>query len=618
MTEFEVPQPIICSPFDEQDKHWRLDEGEAPTKPEPGRRAAHYFYRLAGGEADEGAPTGTLIELKLVNHVRARVKAWRLAGWPGVTATTLELLRYWRRDGRQFRPFFAQHEAVETIIFLAEARRDFLQGIDIPLDEPSDQQKGDLGYKAFRRYACKMATGSGKTTVMGMVTAWSILNKVHNRGDRRFSDVVLVVCPNVTIRSRLAELDPKRGAASLYAKADIVPHHLMADLSQGDVLVTNWHVFEQVVGRGLRRRNYESGQDGLMTEEVATVFGVPFQVIPFKANPKAAPKATPRRHHVHALPGRAHLAITFPRVEGYRQAVRSRITIDWSAVPPLFLDPLRIPPEVEVKATLQTNQGRPTLRGPGALLRVDLNPFRRDRRIQELVFDMARDLTVEYVKGGSCEAPAHVLFPQLARIIDRYVHDKVTPVPPAERVDLFLSPYYGWAIERISAAIRPDTNQGESAEVPRYEQSRGPGSTADVDYWTSRDVREVTRSHLNYVVADTAQWEQQAAYILDTHTAVEAFAKNAGLGFAIPYLHNSQSHDYVPDFVVRLRGAAGPHLIIETKGFDDLADVKAAAADRWVKAVNADGQFGRWRYEMARSVAKVREILDAIHASPTP
>ena len=68
-----------------------------------------------------------------------------------------------------------------------------------------------------------MATGSGKTTVMGMLAAWSILNKVNARVDARFSDVVLVVCPNVTIRERLAELDPNRGEASIYRTADLVP-----------------------------------------------------------------------------------------------------------------------------------------------------------------------------------------------------------------------------------------------------------------------------------------------------------------------------------------------------------------------------------------------------------
>jgi type III restriction enzyme len=176
MSEFEVPQPIICSPFEEPARHWHIEEGAAPTEPVPGRRPAHYFYRppgadptslsasAAGSFVGASGAAGVRVELPLVNLIRTRIKEWRTAEpepYPGATATTLELLQYWRRDGRLFRPFFAQLEAIETIIFLKEARRDFLQGIDIPLDEPSDQQKADKGYKAFQRFACKMATGSG-------------------------------------------------------------------------------------------------------------------------------------------------------------------------------------------------------------------------------------------------------------------------------------------------------------------------------------------------------------------------------------------------------------------------------------------------------------------------
>src|SRR2546426_11013193 len=121
------------------------------------------------------------------------------------------------------------------MIFLGEARDDFRQGIEIPPDEPSEERKA-VGYAAFQRYACKMATGAGKTTVMGMVAAWSILNKVNDRNDGRFSDTVLIVCPNVTIRSRLGELHPEDGEASLYRTRDLVPQHLIVDLTKGRVV----------------------------------------------------------------------------------------------------------------------------------------------------------------------------------------------------------------------------------------------------------------------------------------------------------------------------------------------------------------------------------------------
>jgi type III restriction enzyme len=78
-----------------------------------------------------------------------------------------------------------------------------------------------------------------------------------------------------------------------------------------------------------------------------------------------------------------------------------------------------------------------------------------------------------------------------------------------------------------------------------------------------------------------------------------------------PVFAQWQPHDYVPDFIVRLKTNPVVHLILETKGFDDLAEVKAEAAHRWVAAVNADGQFGRWSFAMARKMPDVRVILDS-------
>ena len=367
---------------------------------------------------------------------------------------------------------------------------------------------------------------------------------------------------------------------------------------------------EQVVGRGLRRASYELGDDGKFTEEVAKVLGVPFEVVPFKATKGAPPPPPVKRYHVHAIPEKKEFEIRFPRVEGYTQAIRNRVTVDWPSVPTLELQPGKIPPEVEVKGLLLNNQGRLSLSGPGRIDEVTLEQFRAKRRMQELIFDLAATLTRDFAGQAHCAVPAHVLFPQLRAIVGCYVNEKVRVEKPADRKDLFLAPYYGWLVERLLAAIHPDISQGETPEVPRYETSRGPGSTEDVDLWTSREVREVVHCHLNYIVADTKKWEQSAAYRIDRHRKVYSFVKNAGLGFAIPYIHNGQMHDYVPDFIIRLGQGEERHIILETKGYDPLEEVKQAAAERWVRAVNEDGSYGRWDYALAKRVADIDTILE--------
>jgi type III restriction enzyme len=189
------------------------------------------------------------------------------------------------------------------------------------------------------------------------------------------------------------------------------------------------------------------------------------------------------------------------------------------------------------------------------------------------------------------------------------VREKVSPVPPAERIDIAVSPYYGWVIERLVEAIKPDTSAGEAPELPDVEANRPSGSTGEVDFWTSREVRPIIKSHVNYIVADTKQWEQSAAYFIDRHDAVEAFVKNAGLGFAIPYLHNGETHDYEPDFIIKMKGDKPQHIILETKGYDPLKDVKRQAAERWVAAINADGRFGNWKYLLIEKVADISARL---------
>ena len=96
----------------------------------------------------------------------------------------------------------------------------------------------------------------------------------------------------------------------------------------------------------------------------------------------------------------------------------------------------------------------------------------------------------------------HVLFKQLVPIVERYIHEKVTVLDPADRKDLFLAPYYGWLVELLESGLRPDYSW-RSRGGPDHRAESWTGVDKRGVFWTSRDVREVTRSHLNYAVADT-------------------------------------------------------------------------------------------------------------------
>lgn len=222
-----IDQLIINSAFREPEYHWKYDLNGQTFVQENGRRPAGYF--IAGQGSNQYNDIGQFIELPLVNRIRPRVKAWREAGYPGVTGVTKKLLEHWNdREARQYQFFFCQMDAIETLIWLTEAPEADRVGIDIP---------GDGG--AFRRLCTKLCTGGGKTTVMAMLIAWMVCNKAAYPQDRRFSKYVLIVAPGLTVKSRLQVLQTG-GEDNYYTQFNVVPVGLMDKLRQGKVLIANW------------------------------------------------------------------------------------------------------------------------------------------------------------------------------------------------------------------------------------------------------------------------------------------------------------------------------------------------------------------------------------------
>lgn len=224
-----IDKLIINSPYKEPQKHWFYDRENRDFFIKDGRRPAGYVMATPNSKAFDDP--GIFVEIDIVNKIRPRVKAWREAGYPGVTGITKRLIEHWQdpeeRKDRRF--FFCQLEAIETLIWLTEAPAADKVGIDI---------KGDGG--PFERWCNKMATGTGKTIIMSMIIAWNFLNKVTNPTDSRFSKYALCIAPGLTVKSRLQVLQPTH-EGNYYEEFNIVPAALMDKLRQGKVIIHNWH-----------------------------------------------------------------------------------------------------------------------------------------------------------------------------------------------------------------------------------------------------------------------------------------------------------------------------------------------------------------------------------------
>jgi type III restriction enzyme len=227
-----IDKLIINSPYEEPQQYWYYDRENRIFEKREGRRPAGYIIATQNSKSFDDP--GQFVEIELVNKIRPRVDKWREAGYPGVTGITKRLLAHWQdpEERKDKRFFFCQLEAIETLIWLAEAPDSEKVGIGIPSDGGE-----------FTRWCSKMATGSGKTIIMAMIIAWNVLNKVANGRDVRFSKNVLVMAPGLTVKSRLAVLNPN-DIENYYEEFNIVPASLMETLRQGRVLIHNWHALQ--------------------------------------------------------------------------------------------------------------------------------------------------------------------------------------------------------------------------------------------------------------------------------------------------------------------------------------------------------------------------------------
>jgi len=163
--------------------------------------------------ADEAMRETTMEKLMppLVAKLRKNVKEFRDSGYVGVTDTSKSLLSWWfnkrhlqeKADGTmaEFQYYFAQREALETIIYLYD-----VVGVQDKFDlmrfDSSQAVSASMFDESWRRFVVKMATGSGKTKVMSLVIAWSFFNRLYEP-ESTLSRNFLVIAPNIIVLDRI-------------------------------------------------------------------------------------------------------------------------------------------------------------------------------------------------------------------------------------------------------------------------------------------------------------------------------------------------------------------------------------------------------------------------------
>ena len=258
-------QPILNTPYSVPTRHHALDKDGQPLDLPPieGRRRSELItpvpkprkqQKKAG--ADQGRfvlsdPEGLSTSEQeynptpIINEIRQHLATWRNipnpADW-GVTPATTQLLKHWRHHNFQgVRPFFCQVEAAEAAIWLTEvARREKkYRHIWAHIEGANKDSNPEL-----MRLALKMATGSGKTTVMAMLIAWQTVNAVRSPTSSLFTRGFLIITPGITIRDRLRVLLPQ-DSDSYYRSRELMPADMLPDIDKAKIVIANYHAFKR-------------------------------------------------------------------------------------------------------------------------------------------------------------------------------------------------------------------------------------------------------------------------------------------------------------------------------------------------------------------------------------
>ena len=290
---------------------------------------------------------------RTINELRELVGGWRKARWPGVRSPTRRLLEHWTTPGAEYRPFWCQLEAAETVIWLLEAGREAAPAEHARVSSylADTNARWNVG---IPRLALKMATGTGKTNLMAMIALW--------RAAR--SDVpvdFLAIAPNLTVRDRLKALDPRTGDRLWKS---ITPRGFERQTRRMRWTILNFQKFKRRSGPdgmedagGKEKLFLSAGQEepDAWTETPTAMLdrllrahrsGAPFVVMNDEAHHCYLPGDAPAKADAEEKEERRNAALWFSALEALHASGRLEQVFDLSATPMWLRRPVELSSEI--------------------------------------------------------------------------------------------------------------------------------------------------------------------------------------------------------------------------------------------------------------------------------
>lgn len=364
--------------------------------------------------------------------------------------------------------------------------------------------------------------------------------------------------------------------------------HILGLRAFGSPLLT-----EQIIGRGLRRTNYDVLNQPLEerpegSEETVDAFGIPFVGFPVekRKRPKAGSWGQKPIWIEPDLKKRKY-GVTVPNVRSWAVGVVRPLheIIRVGELPVVTINP-KDSPDVHV---------RPVVGGkPEAVLTLD--EFHREWPVLKTAFLLAQELFEATNPGEPGQLGVGPTFDEVLEVVQQYIRTRVRTLPGSDLRDLGIYYWRRQALDVLENAVR-GSGVGGVQPVPIMGTPERLDSSALRRFQWTGIVAEGKKCHTNKVPCHT-DLEKQFVDFLDQAPDVVRYFKNERFGFSVTYYESNRPRQYFPDFIVAVREADGREVmwLAETKGeIRPNTALKRHAAELWCEKISATAH-GPWRH----------------------